>query len=46
MSKKNYTQIGSDFENEVREFLQKMDFNDIKGGVDFRIGGKQIDVGL
>lgn len=46
MSKKNYTQIGSDFENEVREFLQKMDFNDIKGGVDFRIGGKQIDVGF
>lgn len=33
-----------EFENEVRSFLQNLDFNDVKGGQDFRIGGKQVDV--
>ncbi len=46
MGRKSYTEIGLEFENEVKDFLQKMDFNDLKGGSDFRIGGKQIDVGF
>ena len=44
MARKSYNQIGLEFENEVRSFLQYLDFNDVKGGQDFRIGGKQVDV--
>lgn len=43
MARKSYDQIGLEFENEVKDFLQGLDFNDVKGGADFRIGGKQID---
>ncbi len=35
--------MGLEFESEVREFLQNLDFNDVRGGADFRIDGKQID---
>lgn len=44
MARKSYDQIGKEFEGEVKTFLQNLDFNDIRGGADFRIGGKQIDV--
>jgi DGQHR domain-containing protein len=44
LARKSYSQIGLEFESEVRSFLLNLDFNDVKGGQDFRIGGKQIDV--
>ena len=44
MARKSYNQIGLEFESEVRSFLQNLDFNDVKGGQDFRISGKQVDV--
>lgn len=43
MPRKSYSQIGLEFEKEVKSFLQDLDFNDVKGGQDFKIGGKQID---
>ena len=36
--------MGLEFETDVKDFLQSLDFNDVRGGADFRIGGKQIDV--
>jgi DGQHR domain-containing protein len=46
MARKSYTEIESEFENMVLNFLQSMDFNDIKNLSDFKIGGKQIDIGF
>jgi DNA sulfur modification protein DndB len=43
LARKSYSQIGLEFETEVRSFLQNLDFNDVKGGQNFRISGKQID---
>jgi DGQHR domain-containing protein len=43
LPRKSYVQIGIEFEKSVQDFLHGMDFNDINGGADFRIGGKQID---
>lgn len=43
MARKSNEQSGLEFENEVRSFLQNFDFNDVKGGENFRISGKQID---
>ena len=44
MTRKSYGQMGLEFESDVKVFLQSLDFNDVRGGADFRIGGKQIDV--
>ena len=36
--------IGKDFEDEIKSLLNKLGFQDIKGGQDFKIKGNQIDV--
>lgn len=43
MARKSQTQMATEFESDVRKFLQDLDFNDVRGGSDFRLSGKQID---
>jgi len=40
---KDKMRIFSQFEEDVRQFLRKLEFNDVNGGANFRIGGKQVD---
>lgn len=45
MVRRAINEMAKEFEDEVKKFLDDMDFNDIKGATDFKIGDKQVDVG-
>ncbi|MGC8483847.1 MAG: DGQHR domain-containing protein, partial [Thermodesulfobium sp.] len=41
--KEKNNRIPYQFEEEVKQFLKKLEFNDVNGGSNYKIGGKQVD---